>query len=966
MMAAFLPTLLLSTPASGADAGTGTGIGYTLEGCRASANAYTAPGTYVCPDANYTTGNLGKGWNEFDLVPGRVTLSAGTSAPPTQSYQFVIAVDNCSGGDGATGCKAAGDFPGYDQLSSDSGGAPTLNANLSSASGCGAIAASAPMYAPPTGSAIGGTGSSLYRVISITGQQSASTCVYDFYARLAFNSHLYPGSSLHYDLANASLGTSGIGAKDVSLPVSAILPPGFSKTQTSTQGSGVVWSVAKTATPASFSFPNTCSTATSEPTTQPVSINVSWTKRTTASGAITVDAHLSLQNNAHRQIDVSVSDQLYNGSSPTAGNENTNSTPGSPIVTAGGALNLAAGASYSFDDIWSVPSGTASAFSDKAAATFTDPTFNDTLGTATTTASSAVQTLVATSGSTATVQDVEAMTGSSDFNFTVDSVSPNLGSFEGGYSLGTATTGPVTWDSPVLSDSGSVTFNKTVYVLEATAGSATLGDTATLTPDGQSSVSDSAQTTINGNASVSIVISKTMSEAFSTGKTFTFNATGADSSTGSTTITVPAGSEGPVTGTISGLNPGVSYSLDEPAVAPFAEQTITGVQVNLPSCSTTKSVANAAAPASAQVQKLTNPAGSTAWTFSLTGVEPNGTTPVSDLSGGGSEVLSNVVANSGYAGFTSNLDQDGATYTITETKVTNWDLTSVSGDVAGVASRVAPSVSTATCSFTLNLTSDSGHVLECTFTNTERSDVTVVKTQNGAVPTLGYSFELSNAGNTTPAFDRTLTTNGTNLGTLNFGYLAPGSYTLCELAVPAGTHSTLQDQGGTLNATAGSVCLTFTLAAGSNQTFTIDNSYPLGNALTIGYWKHWNTYTLGSGAGAIAAKTGNALMNQFLPQYLGTYGVFTAQQGVNVLTNSSSKYAENGLAAQLLAGELNKAAGAATCPAETNAVAHANSLLTAIHYTGPPSSKIGSSSPQRADFISTAAALNSYNNNQLC
>ena len=126
------------------------------------------------------------------------------------------------------------------------------------------------------------------------------------------------------------------------------------------------------------------------------------------------------------------------------------------------------------------------------------------------------------------------------------------------------------------------------------------------------------------------------------------------------------------------------------------------------------------------------------------------------------------------------------------------------------------------------LSVDSGHVLECTFTNTERSDVTVVKTQNGAVPTLGYSFELSNAGNTTPAFDRTLTTNGTNLGTLDFGYLAPGSYTLCELAVPAGTHSTLQDQGGTLNATTGSVCLTFSLAAGSNQTFTIDNSYPLG------------------------------------------------------------------------------------------------------------------------------------------
>ena len=197
-IAAFLPTFVMGAGTATASTNVGTGISYQLEGCRASTNAYVAPGQFICPDANYTQGNLGKGWNEFDLVPGRVVLSAGNSAPATQNFQFVIAVDNCSGSDGSTGCTAAGDFPGYDILSSDSGGTPTFNTNLSSATGCGTISASAPAYDPSVPGGTGGT--QLYRTMSVTGQASNTTCVYDFWARLAFNSHLYPGSSLHFNL----------------------------------------------------------------------------------------------------------------------------------------------------------------------------------------------------------------------------------------------------------------------------------------------------------------------------------------------------------------------------------------------------------------------------------------------------------------------------------------------------------------------------------------------------------------------------------------------------------------------------------------------------------------------------------------------------------------------------------------------------------------------------------------------
>ena len=58
-------------------------IGINLEGCR-NGGSITLPiaGKSICPDAAYTSGNLGKGWNELDLVPHRVTTSSGTRPAP--------------------------------------------------------------------------------------------------------------------------------------------------------------------------------------------------------------------------------------------------------------------------------------------------------------------------------------------------------------------------------------------------------------------------------------------------------------------------------------------------------------------------------------------------------------------------------------------------------------------------------------------------------------------------------------------------------------------------------------------------------------------------------------------------------------------------------------------------------------------------------------------------------------------
>lgn len=119
--------------------------------------------------------------------------------------------------------------------------------------------------------------------------------------------------------------------------------------------------------------------------------------------------------------------------------------------------------------------------------------------------------------------------------------------------------------------------------------------------------------------------------------------------------------------------------------------------------------------------------------------------------------------------------------------------------------------------------------------------------------------------------------------------------------------------------------------------------------LTIGYWKNHTS-----------------AMSPLLPQALGNYMVTTTTQGVAVLSDPSAKYAENQLAAQLLAAELNLANNAPTCPALATAITDANGLLTTIGYNGPPSSVIDSASPYRTQAIDDATTLVEYNQGTLC
>jgi hypothetical protein len=723
-----LPAVLFAAAAPTANATAPSQVSFNLLGCR-NDGTITLPngsGKFICDDAAYTQGNLGKGWNELDLVPLRMTASSATNAPDSQTYTIAVAADRLDAG-----------RPGWDFIS-----APELNTTLSDAT-CSA----------PTVGAVsisGTTTQTIYRLVTIT-QPKNTDCVYDYYARLALGSHLFPGSSLQAELLNENLNSSGIGQKTNSIPVNQIAPQELDKDMEATQNSTHVWDVTKSATPTSLSFTNTCDPAAS--LSAGVQITVSWTKRAASpSGDITIVTHVYATNPAARTITTSVSDQLYSGTTAI----------GSPVLS--GAIPIPAHTSnvLVIDDSTTVPSGT-TGLNDIATGSYTDTITGVPIpGTTTATASATVQPGSELNGS-AVIGDVESITGSG-LSFSVDSTSGASGTFGGGYVAGTHTTGPLSWTSSSQSNTGSVTFNKTVYATAATVASGGLSDTATLTGSDGFTTQGSLTVNLDTNASTSLTVTKDATLSFAADKTYTFhlfNGANVDQNT-STTVTIPGGSIGPVTSDpITGLSPTGTYNVKEDAQAPFGAQTSSSVTFSLvagqiASCSADIQLTNSADPVIAQVRKITAPTSSGNWTFTLTGP------------GGLNEQLTNVVANAGYVQFPGDLDVDGGTYTITETQQTDYDLTHIDTDVGGSSTGVSSDTTAKTCTLTLNLTAMSGQTFECSFTNTQRGTIIVKKVTNPTGASGSFTFTGDAAGSIGDG--QTITVN----------HLAPGTYTSTE------------------------------------------------------------------------------------------------------------------------------------------------------------------------------------------
>ena len=753
-------------------------VSFGLDGCRNN-GGITLPngsGDFICPDAAYTSGNLGKGWNELDLVPFRLTADAGNSAPATQTYDVVIALDNRD----AT-------RPGYDVIS-----APVLNTALSSA---GCTAANVGSQLTTTG--VGGIDSTIYRVVTIT-QPTNSTCVYDWYGRLALGSHLFPGSSLHANLLNKDLTSAGIGSKDVSIPVKEIAPQELTKDMSATQDSDHVWNLTKSPTPASVSFPNTCDSSAS--TSAAVSLTVSWTKlAATPSGDITVVTNIYAKNPAARVITLnSLTDVIYSGTTAL------DTATAGPIDLPANTTMLVL--THSFV----VPAGTTN-LNDIATGSYTDKVTGIAIpGTTTATASATVQPSGVELNKSASITDVESITGSG-FTFSTDSFSGASGSFDGGYIAGTPTTGPVSWTSASQSGSGSATFSKTVYVTAGTNSSGSLADTATLTGSDGFTKSASASVSVSSSAQVALTVKKNIPNILSGSESQTFNFKIKDHNgvvVATPSLTFGAGDTTKQT-TVSGLAPD-NYTVSEDAATGWNAQSAQSVDLTLPTCSGTAEFTNTFGPADAKAVKVTVPTGGqSGWEMTLSG--PG--TPA-----GGEKV--NTDAN-GNAPFTTVL-QEGS-YTIVETPKTGYDQTGSSGD----------------CSFTVNYPADAGRHFVCTYTNTQRGHIIVKKLTNPAGSSQSFEFDPSYSG--TNFF---LTDTQTN----DSGALVPGTYSVGEVNIPTGwdlTSSSCSDGSPVtaISLQAGeTVTCTFynrqrghiiikklTDPSGSSQSFEFDPSYSASN-----------------------------------------------------------------------------------------------------------------------------------------
>jgi hypothetical protein len=1038
-------------------------VSFTLQGCRLPDSNhdgkpdYTLPlnGKFVCNDGDYTTGNLGKSWNELDLVPHRLTTNAGTQAGVTTDYNVIIAADNCNyttTDNGFTCVDTNVGSPGYDFIS-----IPVVNTAKSDTS-CSVSASDPVSYAGNKTTAFGGgTDIAIYRTLTIH-QSAGTTCVFDYYERLALGSHLFSGSSLQSYMFEDS-GFS-VGKKTISIPVNEISPQALNKDMEATQNTDHTWDVTKDPTPAELSFGNTCDPDT--PKNLGVSVSVTWTKNAaTPSGDITVTTHVYATNPANRTVTATVSDVIYRGTTPL---DTASSTVDVPADT-----NLLV-LTHSVD----VASGTAN-LNDIATGTYTDAVTGIPIpGSTKATASATVQPSGIDLDSSAVITDSESITTGANLQFSTDSFSGASGSFDSGYVAGTKTTGPVGWTSVSQTGSGGVTFSKTVYVDPGVTTSGKLTDTATVTGSDGFTTSADGKVTLDAHPLVSLKITKTISAKSGSSQTFYFDVSGLTPSTGNA-LTIPAGSTSNSI-TLTGLEPGTYKVHEQTPPAPWTAPADQSTTINASDCSGGVTMANTFAPATAQVKKVTDPSGHEGgWTFTLNG------------SDGTSESVA--TTNASYVPFTTQL-VDGVTYTITETAQTDWDLTQVTGSSSNTgASSITVPTTPSSCSFTphyftnandlgnvfsctfknvqrgtiivkkvtspaggtgftftgdaagtigdggsitvshlkpgkyssteaaktgWDLTSvtcddgtsttpstgdvpnakatfnlDPGETVTCTFKNTQRGKAKVVKTVNGQTLSglQSFVFELRQGASAGAAGTilETGTANAADSGVITFStYLVPGTtYQLCEQMQP-GWLTTLGPPLYSVYNPSGDnsvVCTDFTVTAGQTKTFAIDNKPPPGGmALTIGFWKNWASCAGSSGKQKpvldqtllAASNAGHAITIGTLvldPKVLGATAA--CQDAVNILnksTLSGKKMSSDPLfnmAAQLLAANLNVAAGAGSCASAASAINAAQALLLKYKFDGNGyTGKLSTADATLANSLATT--LDQYNNNQLC
>jgi hypothetical protein len=219
-------------------------------------------------------------------------------------------------------------------------------------------------------------------------------------------------------------------------------------------------------------------------------------------------------------------------------------------------------------------------------------------------------------------------------------------------------------------------------------------------------------------------------------------------------------------------------------------------------------------------------------------------------------------------------------YSVAEVNIPgDWDLTNVScNDDDGSNPRANPA----------SLVLDPGETITCTFENTERGMVTVLKTVEGGLPNGEvFHFEIrkdASVDSVGTVVAKSSTDPVTGVGEFQcdagadpatcqdvdgVAKLPPGDYQFCETSLMPGWMTSLSDDalfpGNFVPGSADPMvdnsirCVPFTLGADETVEFSVDNTPPPGgDARTPGFWKNWSSVTGGNQEAVLDATIDNS------------------------------------------------------------------------------------------------------------
>jgi CSLREA domain-containing protein len=332
------------------------------------------------------------------------------------------------------------------------------------------------------------------------------------------------------------------------------------------------------------------------------------------------------------------------------------------------------------------------------------------------------------------------------------------------------------------------------------------------------------------------------------------------------------------------------------------------------------------------------------------------------------------------------------TFSVTETlPIAGWDFTEVAC-TSSLGTSTFPARSTT--SATVHLVLAPGDHIACTYRNTKRASVAVVKTVLGQPPSATQAFDFQIRSGASPIAAGNVigvgTANGANGGVFTIKdaarpiadlLLVPGTDQICEFILPGwsnplGSSSFVPGIANDSTIDNAYQCLNFTLGAGEIRTFTLDNRPPPGGqAKTIGFWKNWASCAGSNGKQKPILDQVLASISGGIP--VGAISVTTCPVAVDLLNKSTvanatkvgdgKKMASDpafNFAAQYLAFKLNVSAGSnGACTAANNAASGGQAVLAAIGFNGNAYSTM--SKAQISQLTQDATALNMYNNNTL-